>query len=157
MTKPVAKSEEKAELPVPWMAGIAGVVVIGLLLGWWWLRDGQPPPAEEQVGREIAEAFLKELRDKRPDAAWQLTSAEFRSDEGQESFRRWFGERPWLAQPLEFQEYRVGEFNGLKRAEYVYHAQAAGNNPGAANPAGTVRVVIGQEFGDWKVDSILTE
>ena len=98
----------------------------------------------------MADQFLAELRAKRPAAAWELTSAEFKSDEGRESFVGWAAQRPMLAEALEFQEYRVGDFNGLKRAECLYR-------PSAAASATPIRIIIGQELGEWKVEGVLVE
>ncbi len=140
--------DTKIALPVLPIAGSAAAIFLLAGLVWFvFLRERQPPPAEENVGRHVADQFLAEVRANRTDAAWQLTSAEFKSDEGRESFAGWVTARPHLAQELEFKEYRVREFNGLKQAECIYQASS---NPTAP----PVRILIGQELGEWKVDGV---
>ncbi len=144
-----SKNEEQtSSLPVATIASLVVAVIVVAGLVWYFFRASEPPPADEAVGRPVAERFLAELQAKRAGSAWDLTTAEFKSDEGRESFIRWAAQRPVLTSPLEFQEYRLTDFNGLKRAECVYR-------PPAGSKINTqVRIAVGQEFGEWKVERV---
>src|SRR5690348_9762211 len=101
--KPKPKpDDQESSLPLKPVVGALGAVVIVAFVAWYFLGNRQPPPAKEAVGRVVADKFLAELRAQRAGSAWDLTSAEFKSDEGRESFIRWAGARPVLNEALEF-------------------------------------------------------
>lgn len=110
-----------------------------------------PPPPPAATGQQVAEAFLQQVRQGQLDAAWQSTTAEFKSYQGRDAFRQQVAQHPWLKQPLQFAAYEVNELNGLVRGQCVYRAtssKAAGRQ---------VRIVVAQEAGQWKVDGLLLE
>jgi len=86
------------------------------------------------------------------DATWQSTSAEFKSDEGRESFVRDVKAKPALRGPLQFVRYEVTDLNGLKRGQCLYESAAS-----KTTPAAQVRVVVAQDSGEWRVDGIFVE
>jgi hypothetical protein len=134
---------------------IAAAAAVGLALAggaWYLLRDRAPPPAEPAIGRRVADAFLAQLRAGQFDAAWQSTTAEFKSDEGRESFARYVRSNPLLRQPLEFVTYEVSDLNGLARGQCRY-SPPAGSKTGGKQ----VRLVIAQELGEWKVEGVFVE
>lgn len=103
-----------------------------------------PTKPEADVGQQIAEGFLAEIRNGNVGAAWDGATAEFKSIEGRESFMRTAAQAPILKEQLHFasmQEVRVGE---QPRAEYIF--QSAQSK--------MVRVLIGHENGEWKVDRL---
>lgn len=113
---------------------------------------GSTPPAEPAVGQRVADAFLAQLRAGHLEAAWQSTSAEFKSDEGRESFIRDVKAKPVLRAPLNFLSYDVADLNGLKRGQCLYESP-----PTKKSPAAKVRVVVGQDAGEWRVEGIFVE
>ena len=135
----------------PALAGLLILVLIGLSLAYVWRRSApQAPPA---VGKEVAETFVKQLQAGQADAAWESTTAEFKSDEGRESFARYAREHAALWPGIEFVEYRPGELNGLPRGQAIFRP--------AATQSGTipqqVRFAVAQEEGVWKVEGIFLD
>ena len=112
---------------------------------------GTSPPADQAVGRRVADAFLSQLRAGKTDEAWQSTSAEFKSDEGRESFARDVKAKPYLREPLAFISYEVGELNGLTRGQCIYESAESKKAPKR------IRIVVAQDAGEWRVDGMLEE
>jgi hypothetical protein len=110
-------------------------------------------PAEPAVGQRVADAFLAQVQAGQLNAAWQSTTAEFKSDEGRESFIRDVKARPLLRGPLNFVSYDVTDLNGLKRGQCIYESAAAGKKA----PAARVRVVVAQDTGEWRVEGLFFE
>jgi len=110
-------------------------------------------PAEPAVGQRVADAFLAQVRAGQLDAAWQSTTAEFKSDEGRESFIRDVKARPLVRGPLNFVSYDVTDLNGLKRGQCIYESAAVDKKA----PGGRVRVVVAQDAGEWRVEGIFFE
>ena len=104
------------------------------------------------MGRKVADAFLAQLRAGQYDAAWQSTTAEFKSDEGRESFGRYVRGLSVLRQPLEFVQYEVSDLNGLARGQCHYAPPA-----GPKSPPHKVRIAIAQEEGQWKVEGLFVD
>lgn len=111
----------------------------------------QPPPPSADVGRQVADAFLEQIRRGQLDAAWHSTTAEFKSYQGRDAFRAQVAQHAWLRGPLVFDRYEVGNLNELTRGQCVY--RPASGKP----PLRQVRVVVAQEGGQWKVDSLLVD
>lgn len=111
--------------------------------------DPQPDPT---VGRRIADEFLARLRAGQTDAAWQSTTAEFKSDEGRESFARYVKDHAVLTQPLDFVEFQLAELNGLTRGQIHYCPPPTSKSPNAK-----VRIAVAQESGEWKVEGVFVE
>jgi hypothetical protein len=108
--------------------------------------SGSPPPAEEAVARQTSEAFLALLQVGQVDAAWQSTTAEFKSDEGRESFARLVRSKPHLTQPLTFGKYEVAETNGLRRGQCTFQSAR-----------GQVRIMVAREGDAWRVDGMFVD
>ena len=111
-----------------------------------------PPPADPAVGRRVADAFLAQIRAGQLDAAWQSTTAEFKSDEGRESYNSEVKRRPSLRQTLNFVNNEVTDLNGLQRGQCLYESA-----PLAKSPSARVRVVVAQDAGQWRVDGLFVE
>jgi hypothetical protein len=128
--------------------GALGVVLVALLgaVGWYWSRPSTQPDFDE--GRAVADAFLTAIREGRPEQAWASTTAEFKSAEGQESFLRLVRTKPFLKEPLSFVSLQEVSIQQQPRSEYLFRE---------AQSAATVRIVIGREAADWKVDRVLFE
>ena len=110
-----------------------------------------PPAAEPAVGQRVADTFLAQVRAGQLDAAWQSTTAEFKSDEGRESFIRDVKFKPALRGALNFVSYEVIDLNGLKRGQCIYESAAS------KTPATRVRIVVAQDAGDWRVEGMFVE
>ncbi len=114
----------------------------------WWLWPRRVPVASVDDGRPVAEAFLAQIRAGQVDAAWESTTAEFKSDEGREQFRQYVAQFAVLRQPLEFAEYQATRLNGLPRGQCFFRA--------TASPA-RIRVVLAREADTWKADGLFVE
>ncbi len=121
------------------------IVAVGLAV-WLWPRRDRVAAVSE--GRPVAEEFLARIRAGQVDAAWESTTAEFKSDEGREQFRQYVSQQPLLAQPLEFAEYQATELNGLPRGQCLFQA--------AGSPA-RVRVILAREGNAWKAEGVRVE
>jgi hypothetical protein len=108
--------------------------------------------APTDTGRRVADAFLEQIRAGQVDAAWQSTTAEFKSDEGRESFARLVKSKPIFKAPLTFASYEVTDLNTLKRGQCIYEA------PGTSKPpTAKLRIVVAQEGDQWKVDGVFVD
>ena len=128
---------------------IAACLAVALIaFAAWWLWPRRVPVAGVDDGRPVAEVFLAQIRAGQVDAAWESTTAEFKSDEGREQFRQYVAQFPVLRQPLEFAEYQATRLNGLPRGQCFFRA--------AASPA-KIRVVLARESDTWKADGLFVE
>lgn len=137
-----------------WIGMIAAGVLAAVGLTVWMLRSAMPvAPAE--VGRPVADDFLAQIAAGQVDSAWESTSAEFKSDEGRDSFRAYVAKYPALRGKLEFVSYDEVELHTLRRAECVY----APVPPAVQTPPkpAKVRVLVGLDGGEWKVDGVFVE
>lgn len=134
---------------------LAGVLLL-VLVGWgaWQLFRRPAPQATPEVGKEVAELFLKQIREGNADAAWQSTTADFKSDEGRESFARYVRDHSFVWPALEFQEYRRGELNGLPRGQCIYQISAKTALPIAIQQ---VRIAVAKEEETWKVEGLFLD
>lgn len=126
------------------------VLAIGLLLliagavyGVRWLRKAPTQPEVEQ-GRAVAEQFLTSVRTGKAGNAWDSATAEFKSIEGRESFLRKVKATPILIGPLQFNSSQQVAIQAEPRTEYLFQSP----------DAKIVRVLIGHEQGNWKVDRL---
>lgn len=103
------------------------------------------------MGRQVADAFLDQVRRGQLDAAWQSTTAEFKSYQGRDAFKAQIAQHPFVRGSLEFVRYEVGQLHELARGQCVYRP-ASGKPPGRQ-----LRVVVAQEGGQWKVDGLLID
>lgn len=93
-------------------------------------------------GRAVADAFLTELRDAHLDKAWESTTTEFKSAQGKEAFQQDVKPHTFLQSPLDFVSAQVVEVQDQPRSEYLFRSKTGQ----------TVRIVIGKEGSQWKVD-----
>lgn len=119
------------------------VIIAGALFFWMSQSATHPSP---DVGQKIADTFLTALRDGQADAAWQSTTAEFKSAQGREAFAQFVMKNNSLTQPLEFVSSQLVDIQDQPRSEFVYRV--------TANKT-TIRIVIGRESNDWKVDRLI--
>lgn len=132
----------------------AELLEVGILLGLVVCSgcSGQPgaaPPKED--GRKAAEPFLEQLRASQEDAAWESTTAEFKSDLGRESFRQFARQHPVLKEPLEFVGYEPDKTNGITRGACDYQT------PADAKKQAKVRVLVAREGEQWKVERLIVQ
>lgn len=121
------------------------LVVLAAAAGWYWLRPSTQPPLDE--GRDVAQAFLDAIRAGTPEAAWDSSTAEFKSASGRESFVNQVRALPALREHLEFISAQEVTVQNQPRTEYLFREPKTGT---------TVRIVIGKEGTQWKVDRWLT-
>lgn len=117
------------------------VLLSGVAL-WYWLQPRTQPSLSE--GQTVATTFLDKIRDGQPELAWESTTADFKSDQGKESFLRSLKTANALKQPLEFVSVQTVALQDLPRNEYIFRSQEGQ----------TVRILIGREAGAWKVDRL---
>lgn len=110
--------------------------------------SGPPPVAD---GRATAEPFLELIRNDQLDAAWDSTTAEFKSDLGREAFHRYTLSHPVLKSPVEFADYRPDATNGITRGECTFAS------PAGAATASKVRVLVAREGDQWRVERLIVE
>jgi hypothetical protein len=149
-------AKKPAESSKAWLvpALAAGMLLVLLTVGaWFWLRPTTPLPTPE-VGRETAELFLTQIKTGQAAEAWQSTTADFKSDEGKESFLRNVHQHTALWPTLEFKEYQQSELNDLPRGQCLYQPQA-----GVTLPTGIkqVRIAVAKEGDAWKVEGLFLD
>lgn len=116
------------------------LIVLGGTATWLWSRPSTQPNAD--AGRSVAQEFLQQLEKGQPAEAWKLTTAEFKSAQGQEAFVRDVKPLRFLQQPLDFVAVQTVEVAKQPRSEFLFRA-----------PSGEmVRIVLGRDDGRWKVD-----
>jgi hypothetical protein len=113
--------------------------------------SGNSPPDDTEA-RTVIERFHEQIRSGNVDAAWESTTADFKSDEGRDAFRRSVKGRPVLVQPLEFAELKQVEIHGLTRWEATLRPPAD-----SKAPAAVVKTMIAEEGGVWKVERLVVE
>jgi hypothetical protein len=123
---------------------IAILVVLAGLAGWYWMQPATQPDLDE--GRTVADKFLSDVRGGQAGAAWESTTAEFKSADGREQFLALVKSKPVLSQPLEFISAQTVTVLEQPRTEYLFRDPKDG---------ATVRLVLGNEAGVWKVDRLL--
>lgn len=110
---------------------------------------GGPAAPPEAAGKAAAEPFLTAIREDRLDAAWDSTTAEFKSDMGRETFHRFANSHPVLKEPLTFVSYQADTTNGIERGACDYQSVAAGS--------AKIRILVAQENKAWKVERLIVE
>lgn len=108
----------------------------------WWKPSTQP---SADAGQQVVEAFLQKIREGHPDQAWDSTTAEFKSAQGKESFVRSVEDIEFLKQPMRFFAVQTVTVQNQPRSEYLFRAPDG-------NAKTNIRVVIGAEGSEWKVD-----
>lgn len=114
--------------------------VLSGIAAWYWMSPSTQPTLD--AGRAVAETFLKDLRESRPEQAWDSTTAEFKSAQGREAFQREVKPLSFLRQSLDFVSTQIVIVQEQPRNEYLFRAKTGE----------TVRIVIGKENGQWKVN-----
>lgn len=123
------------------LIALASILMVGLCGAIWLMSRPKTQPGAEE-GRQIAEAFLKNIGEGRPDQAWASSTAEFKSAQGLESFVKEAKAEKYLTQPMQFVSMQVVTVQEQPRNEYLFRS-----------PEGSeVRLVLGKENGAWKVD-----
>ena len=136
----MSNSKQKA-----WLVGIVAVLAIGASVGFIARQFMKMPTSPDvEVGRAVADKFLTAVRGGKAGEAWDTATAEFKSIEGKESFVRKVKSTPILAGPLQFNSSQSVVVQDQPRTEYLFQS------PNAK----LVRVLIGNERGDWKVDRL---
>jgi hypothetical protein len=117
------------------------IAVIAAIAGAWYTLSGPSRP-DAEAGRVVAEAFLAELEAGRPEAAWEGTSAEFKSALGRESFAAEARGLKFLRTKLVFDSVQEVDVFGESRPEFVFKA----------GTGETLRLLLAREGEAWKVD-----
>lgn len=114
--------------------------------GYFAFRYFRKPPTQPspEVGQTVAEDFLKKVRAGDPGKAWDSSTAEFKSFEGRESFIRKSKSTPVLKEPLQFTSSQQVMVQDQPRTEYLFQSPKAK----------VVRVLVGHEQGNWRVDRL---
>lgn len=110
---------------------------------------GGPSAPPEAEGKSVAEPFLTAIREDRLDAAWDSTTAEFKSDMGRETFHRFAKSHPVLHEPLTYVGYQADQTNGIERGACDYQS--------VAPPSAKIRILVARENKVWKVERLIVE
>lgn len=123
---------------------VALAVFVG---GYFVVRRFMQPPTQPTVdeGRAVVEAFLVNVRDGKAGEAWEAASTEFKSIEGRESFMRKAKATAILKEPLRFGSTQDVKVQETPRTDFLYTSPTSGK---------AVRVLVGYEAGEWKVDRL---
>lgn len=140
----------------PPRTGRTALIVLAAMLllaaaGAAWFVLSEPGRPSVDQGMAVADAFLALLRDGKADEAWQSTTAEFKSFEGKENFHARVAKSPSLKLPLKFVSTQPVAVGDRPRDEFLYQAK------NDQNKMSTVRVLIGRENGEWKVDRLTAD
>ena len=123
------------------------IALVALVGGYFAVRGVLQNPTQPglEEGRITVDAFLAKLRDADPGIAWDMASTEFKSIEGRQSFSQKARSTTFLQEPFQFgstQDVRVGD---SPRTEFLYTSTKSGK---------TLRVLVGYESGEWRVDRL---
>jgi hypothetical protein len=118
-------------------------LIVGTVLGVRWFKKPPTQPNVEE-GRAVAEQFLTRVRTGKAGDAWDAATAEFKSIEGRESFVRKVKSAPILTGPLQFNSSQQAAVKDEPRTEFLFQSP----------DAKIVRVLIGFDRGNWKVDRL---
>ncbi|MFO0919553.1 MAG: hypothetical protein U0872_14735 [Planctomycetaceae bacterium] len=123
------------------MTVLLGILVVLLLAAIGIsVRPASRPGTDK--GQAVAAEFLRQIQQAELESAWESTTAEFKSAQGQEAFQRKVRRIKFLREPLEFVSVQVVSLGTETRHEYHF-----------GSPDGkSVQVVLGREDGLWKVD-----
>ena len=119
---------------------VAVAIVGGILL--WNRPAANPSPAE---GQAIAEAFLARLETGDAGAAWESTTAEFKSAEGKTKFAARVKANAWLGEPMAFSSVQQVKVNDTDRLEFAFTSAKTGK---------FVRILLARDQGQWRVDRL---
>lgn len=110
------------------------------VVGWYFISPTKSISADE--GQRTAEAFLDLIRQGNPSAAWDSTTAEFKSAEGRESFLRSLNTIKHAKEPVRFVSMQSVEANGLEKREFLFQSESGKS----------IRIIPGMEDGRCKVE-----
>ena len=131
-----------------WISGLAGVMVVALLV-WQLFFSGPPVPTiDHNQGRIIAEEFLRLLRDGHAGEAWDATHTEFKSYRGKESFLRFVKSKHTLKDQARFDP--VAEVDNSNRTIRYYIFRPY---PGE----GKIILLLAPEGETWRIANIVVE
>jgi hypothetical protein len=106
-----------------------------------------PPVANAELA---ATQFLDQLRHGRVDEAWTSTTAEFKSAEGREAFRRSIRNEKVLKTALKQSSSETVNVNELERLKLTYR-------PADGSSSKTVEILLAVDDAAWKVESFLVK
>ena len=122
------------------VVALAAAIAGGFLL---WSREATSPgPAE---GRAIAEMFLSRLEGGDAEAAWESTTAEFKSAEGATKFVTRVKNNAWVREPMTFSSVQQVKVNDSDRLEFAFTSSKTGK---------FVRILLARDQGAWRVDRL---
>lgn len=109
----------------------------------FWFFSSAPIAQPGTEGQGLGEKFLEHVRLNQMDAAWEMTSPEFRSFMGRESFQKMVRSHPELREKPQFQERKPTKINGLDRVEFSYSFPKSGKK---------IRLVMAPDQGQFKIE-----
>lgn len=126
---------------------IVAAVLFLAVGGYFLMRQMMQPPTQPDLekGRAVVEAFLRKVGEGKAGDAWDSSTAELKSIEGRESFMKRTSAAPLLREPFEFASTQDVKVQETPRTEFLYTSAKSGK---------TVRILVGYEQGEWKVDRL---
>lgn len=125
---------------------LVAVLILAAGAAVWFWTSGTVLPGVGQ-GKPVADAFMALMREGKADEAWQSTTADFKSFEGKETFRRRAAKAPVFKQPSDFISVQTVEVGNQPRDEFLYRSK----------DGKTARILVADENGAWKVDRVTTD
>ena len=131
------------------------IAMIGLIaavgLGAAWLLLGRPgvrQSVSESEAQRLADQFLANLRDNKPDVAWNQTTADFKSYRGKDVFRAFVKSKPVFKSNPPFES--VTSETKDDRTVTVCHY-------GPSGKFGRLHIAVAFESNEWKVDAVTVD
>lgn len=140
------RCEQAGNTTIVLVGVLCALAVVAAVVLWWRWAPATQPTAD--VGQQVVDDFLKQLREGQAAAAWQATTAEFKSALGREKFLTYVKERPYFKRPLAFVSMQTVRVQNQPRSEFVYRT---------ADSKATVRILVGSEAGTWHVDRLAAD
>ncbi len=127
---------------------VAGFMLLVLGFGVWsMMKTGTAELPSETEGKAVAETFLQQVQSGQAAAAWESTTAEFKSAEGREAFLRVVQSEKKVFQTAEFESCQSIEQHGMKFTEYSFKSSTGRK----------LIVTPGFEQDGWRVTAVRIE
>lgn len=126
---------------------IVAVFLVAVPVCLWLMQSNASAVPDDSEGRTIADLFIQQIQAGQASAAWDSTTAEFKSAEGREAFLRFVGSEKKTIQTSVFESSRTVEQHGVQYTEYSFKSEAGKH----------VVLTLGSEGQQWHVTAMRIE